>query len=145
MTTGTRKVIGQACLAVAAGLAISASPVATNAAAAQEVPAQPALPFPIPPAPPYLDPAFYQPDPARVSAAEPGEILAARQVNLANFWLIPLNVNAWQLSYRSTNTRGEPIAAVATVAWSPSNSPRTPSRSTAHPRTPCRWDRCRTR
>ncbi|MVU78132.1 lipase [Nocardia sp. ET3-3] len=95
----------------AATLALAVCP----AAGADPVPVAPALPFPIPPAPPYLDPAFYQPDSTRVAAAEPGEILAARQVNLANFWLIPLNVNAWQLSYRSTNTRGEPIAAVATV------------------------------
>ncbi|NNH75141.1 lipase [Nocardia uniformis] len=86
-----------------------------NTAAAEPVPVAPPLPFPTPPAPPYLDPGFYNPDPARVTAARPGEILAARQVNLANFWLIPLNVKAWQLSYRSTNTRGEAIAAVATV------------------------------
>ncbi|QLY28996.1 lipase family protein [Nocardia huaxiensis] len=115
MTVGTRRAIAQACLAVAAGVAVAACPAVTNTVAAQEVPVQPALPFPVPPAPPYLDTAFYQPDPARVAAAAPGEILTARQVNLANFWLIPLNVNAWQLSYRSTNTRGEPIAAVATV------------------------------
>ncbi|MBL1080230.1 lipase [Nocardia sp. 2] len=108
--------LARACMAVAAGVAVATSPMVTKTAVAQEVPVQPALPFPVPPAPPYLDAAFHRPDPARVAAAEPGEILAARQVNLANFWLIPLNVNAWQLSYRSTNTRGEPIAAVATVA-----------------------------
>ncbi|MBL1076573.1 lipase [Nocardia sp. 2] len=115
MTAGTRRAITQAALAVAAGVVVAACPMVANTAAAQEVPVQPALPFPVPPAPPYLDTAFYQPDPARVAAAAPGEILAARQVNLANLWLIPLNVNAWQLSYRSTNTRGEAIASVATV------------------------------
>ncbi|MFC9994217.1 lipase family protein [Nocardia sp. NPDC127526] len=115
MTAGTRTAIARTCLGVAAGLALAACPVVANTAAAQPVPVQPALPFPVPPAPPYLDTAFYQPDPARVAAAQPGEILTARQVNLANFWLIPLNVKAWQLSYRSSNTRGEPIAAVATV------------------------------
>ncbi|WP_067545054.1 lipase family protein [Nocardia crassostreae] len=115
MAVGTRAAIARTCLGVAAGLALAACPVVANTAAAQPVPVQPALPFPVPPAPPYLDTAFYQPDPAKVAAAQPGEILAARQVNLANFWLIPLNVKAWQLSYRSSNTRGEPIAAVATV------------------------------
>lgn len=114
MTTGSTA-FARACLAMAAGVAVAASPAMANTASAQEVPVQPALPFPVPPAPPYLDPGFYQPDPARVAAAQPGEILAARQVNLANFWLLPLNVNAWQLSFRSTNTRGEPIAAVTTV------------------------------
>ncbi|WP_157762260.1 lipase family protein [Nocardia yamanashiensis] len=114
MTTGSTA-FARACLAVAAGVAVAAGPAMTNTASAQQVPVQPALPFPVPPAPPYLDPGFYQPDPARVAAAQPGEILAARQVNLANFWLLPLNVNAWQLSFRSTNTRGEPIAAVTTV------------------------------
>ncbi|MCP2278690.1 lipase family protein [Nocardia amikacinitolerans] len=104
-----------ACLALTAGLTVALCPVVVSDAVAEPVPVAPPLPFPVPPAPPYLDPAFYQPDPARVAAAQPGEILRARQVNLANFWLIPLNVKAWQLSYRSTNTRGEPIPAVATV------------------------------
>lgn len=107
--------LAHACLAVTAGLTLALCPALPTTAAAEPVPVAPPLPFPLPPAPPYLDPAFYQPDPARVAAAQPGEILAARQVNLANFWLIPLNVRAWQLSYRSTNTRGEPIPAVATV------------------------------
>ncbi|WP_280449981.1 hypothetical protein [Nocardia brasiliensis] len=35
-------------------------------------------------APPYLDPAFYAPDPGKVAAAQSGEILAARQVHLAS-------------------------------------------------------------
>ncbi|WP_167475940.1 lipase family protein [Nocardia arthritidis] len=107
--------IGYTCLAVTAGLTVAVAPAIGTVAAADPVPVQPPLPFPQPPAPPYLDPAFYQPDPARVAAAQPGEILAARQVNLANLWLIPLNVRAWQLSYRSTNTRGEAIPAVATL------------------------------
>ncbi|WP_405493691.1 lipase family protein [Nocardia sp. NBC_00511] len=114
MTAATRA-IAQACVTVAAGMTVALCPAVSTPALAQPVDVQPALPFPVPPAPPYLDPAFYQPDPARVAAAQPGEILTARQVNLANLWLLPLNVNAWQLSYRSTNTRGEPIAAVATV------------------------------
>lgn len=115
MAAGTRTAIAQACLVLATGVTVAICPVLTNTAAAQPVPVTPALPFPLPPAPPYSDPGFYQPDPARVAAAQPGEILSARQVNLANFWLVPLNVNAWQLSFRSNNSRGEPIAAVTTV------------------------------
>ncbi|WP_458688593.1 lipase family protein [Nocardia tengchongensis] len=112
MTAGTRTIV-RACVAVAAGMTVAICPAVT--AAADPVPVQPGLPFPIPPAPPYLDPGFYQPDPARVAAAQPGEILAARQVTLANLWVLPLNADAWQLSFRSTDTRGGPIAAVATV------------------------------
>ncbi|MGW5436152.1 lipase family protein [Nocardia asteroides] len=65
--------------------------------------------------PPELDPAFYRPPAELVAAKQPGEIIAARQVNVANAGLIPVNVDAWQVSYRSTDTRDEAIAAVATV------------------------------
>lgn len=74
---------------------------------------QPAAPVPLPP---ELDPGFYQPPAELVASKAPGEIIAARQVNLANVGLIPVNVDAWQVSYRSNNSRDEPIAAVATVA-----------------------------
>ncbi|CAM4528735.1 lipase family protein [Nocardia ninae] len=81
----------------------------------QSVPVAPVLPFPIPPVPPELDPGFYAPEPAVVASKQPGEIIAAREVHLAFYSIIPFNVDAWQLSYRSTNTRDEPIAAVTTV------------------------------
>ncbi|OCF87332.1 lipase family protein [Nocardia brasiliensis] len=101
--------------ALAAALVVAVCPGVAPDAEASPVSVAPPLPFPLPPAPPYLDSAFYQPDPAKVVAARPGEILAARQVHLANAWLLPLNADAWQLSFRSTNTRGEAIPAVATV------------------------------
>lgn len=115
-----RNMIGHVSLFLALGSTVLACPNGIAQAVPapgieRPVPVAPPLPFPIPPAPPYLDPAFYNPDPTAVAAAAPGEILSAREVHVANFWLIPLNVNAWQLSYRSTNTRGEPIPAVATV------------------------------
>ncbi|GCE44052.1 triacylglycerol lipase [Rhodococcus wratislaviensis] len=50
-----------------------------------------------------------------VAAAAPGEIIAAREVHLANLSVLPVNVDAWQLSYRSNNSRDEAIPAVATV------------------------------
>ncbi|MEU6579245.1 lipase family protein [Nocardia sp. NPDC046763] len=82
-------------------------------------PAAPVLPSIQPaqilPLPPELDPGFYQPPADVVAAAAPGEIIAARQVNLANLGLIPLNVDAWQVSYRSNNGRDEAIPAVATL------------------------------
>ncbi|MEU0870220.1 lipase family protein [Nocardia brasiliensis] len=124
----TKQVLARTCLAMTASLTVAVCPALVGAAHADPVPVAPPLPFPLPPAPPYLDQGFYNPDPARVAAAQPGEILAARQVNLANFFLIPLNVRAWQLSYRSSNTRGEPIPAVATVIVPHRPSP-TPERN----------------
>ncbi|MFI6166953.1 lipase family protein [Nocardia sp. NPDC051052] len=125
---GTKRMVAHTCLALTAGMTVAMSPIMIGMAHADPVPVAPPLPFPLPPAPPYLDQGFYNPDPAEVAAAQPGEILSARQVNLANFFLIPLNVRAWQLSYRSTNTRGEPIPAVATVIVPYRPSP-TPDRS----------------
>lgn len=62
-----------------------------------------------------LDPAFYHQPQGRLAAAKPGQILAWRKVTLANVGIIPMNVDAWQLAYRSNNSRNEPISAVATV------------------------------
>ncbi|MGY2061793.1 lipase family protein, partial [Nocardia gipuzkoensis] len=69
----------------------------------------------MPPSPPELDPAFYAPPAEVVASKQPGEIIAAREVHLAFYSAVPFNIDAWQLSFRSTNTRGEPIAAVTTV------------------------------
>ncbi|MBJ8347403.1 triacylglycerol lipase [Antrihabitans sp. YC2-6] len=72
--------------------------------------------------PPELDPGFYRPAQGIVASKQPGEIIAARQVHLAYAAVLPINMDAWQLSFRSTNTRGEPIPAVTTVM-----KPRTPA------------------
>ncbi|GED96304.1 lipase [Gordonia crocea] len=77
---------------------------------------QPVLPFPVPPAIPEFDRDFYLPAKSKYKNLKPGELIAARRVNLATYSFLPLNVDAWLISYRSTNTRGEAIPAVATVA-----------------------------
>lgn len=79
--------------------------------------AEPALPGPLAglPVPPELDQGFYAPPLASYADLAPGDIIASRPVTVANLSLIPVNVDAWQLSYRSTDTRGEPVAAVTTV------------------------------
>lgn len=97
---------------VATAVAIATLPTAAVTAAPPSVPAPPAAPIPLPP---ELDPGFYHPAAEIVAAKAPGEIIAARQVDVANLGLIPVNVDAWQLSYRSTDTRDAPIAAVTTV------------------------------
>ncbi|WP_405162112.1 lipase family protein [Nocardia sp. NBC_01499] len=99
--------------AVQSGAAVTAAPAADDES--RTVPVQPALPFPLPPLPPELDPGFYAPPADIVAAKKPGEIIAAREVHLAFYSVIPFNIDAWQLSFRSTNTRDEAIAAVTTV------------------------------
>ncbi|GGF35909.1 lipase [Williamsia phyllosphaerae] len=90
--------------------------VATDAAAAPRPPIAPSTaPVPLFPPLPDADRGFYLPPQRVVEAAAPGEILAARRVNLANVSVLPVNVDAWQISYRSTNTRGQAIPAVSTV------------------------------
>lgn len=86
-----------------------------------------AAPAPAPAAPPVVvqqaeppklpdsDKEFYVPPAEVVASKAPGEIIAARQVDLATLNVVPTNVDAWQLSYRSNNSRGEAIPAVATV------------------------------
>ncbi|MCM6778071.1 lipase family protein [Nocardia sp. CDC159] len=96
-------------VAVQSGV-VAAEPVVDEETDA--VPVQPGGPLPIPP---EFDPAFYDPPAEVVAAKQPGEIIAARAVTLAVYSTVPLNIDSWQLSYRSTNTRGEPIAAVTTV------------------------------
>ncbi|WP_194831833.1 lipase family protein [Nocardia sp. XZ_19_369] len=64
--------------------------------------------------PPELD-EFYRPAASIVAAAEPGQVLRARTIAPAYFGFAPLNIDAWQLLYRSTNSFGEAIATVTTV------------------------------
>ncbi|MFF0489464.1 lipase family protein [Nocardia sp. NPDC004068] len=99
-------------LVLAAAVALATPWTAVATAAPEDPPVAPAAAIPLPP---ELDPGFYHPPAETVAAAAPGEILAARQVTVANLGLIPVNVDAWQLSYRSTDSHDAPIAAVATV------------------------------
>ncbi|MBF6202457.1 triacylglycerol lipase, partial [Nocardia cyriacigeorgica] len=70
------------------------------------VAAEPAVtPAPVIPLPPELDPGFYLPPADVVAATAPGAIIAARQVRIADFGLLPVDVDAWQVSYRSNNSR----------------------------------------
>ncbi len=79
------------------------------------VPVQPPPPFPVPPLPPEFDPGFYSPPADVVASKQPGEIIAAREVHLALYSVLPFNIDAWQLSFRSTDHLGKPLAAVTTV------------------------------
>ncbi|MFH5207627.1 lipase family protein [Antrihabitans sp. NCIMB 15449] len=105
----------RALLVISAVMVACAATTSSTVASADPVVTQPALPFPIPPLPPEFDPNFYNPPLAAYEDKQPGEIIAARQVNLGFSSVLPINAASWQLSYRSTNTRGEPISAVTTV------------------------------
>ncbi|MGH3628686.1 MAG: lipase family protein [Sciscionella sp.] len=70
-----------------------------------------AIAAPIPAAP---SGSFYQPPPGYQSAA-PGTVLRSRPVRLAAFSVLPQHVRAWQLLYRSIDSRGNPMATVTTV------------------------------
>ncbi|MGW0178978.1 lipase family protein [Nocardia sp. NPDC003345] len=101
-------------------LLLSTLAVMATVATGPGVPAVAApLPAPEParvlPLPPELDPGFYHPPAETVAARAPGEIIAVRRVNVANFGIVALNVDAWQVSYRSNNSRDEAIPAVATL------------------------------
>ncbi len=58
--------------------------------------------------------SFYQP-PEGFEAQEPGAILRSREVRLAALTVLPVNVRAWQLLYRTTDLNEQPTAAVTTV------------------------------
>lgn len=64
--------------------------------------------------PPELD-EFYHPAAGVVAAAEPGQVLRARTISPAYFGVAQLNIDAWQLLYRTTNTFGDAISTVTTV------------------------------
>ncbi|WP_158887397.1 lipase family protein [Amycolatopsis anabasis] len=65
------------------------------------------------PLPPQSDP-FYQP-PAGFESAAPGTILRSRETSVSAFALLPQKARAWQLLYRTTDTKHQPQATVTTV------------------------------
>ncbi|KAJ5959640.1 Lipase secreted [Penicillium vulpinum] len=69
--------------------------------------------------PPDTDP-FYQP-PAGFASTAPGTILNQRSINAAFFGLVPVDVDAYQLLYRTTAVNGSAIATVTTV-FKPKNA-----------------------
>ncbi|MFF2549477.1 lipase family protein [Nocardia sp. NPDC058058] len=62
---------------------------------------------------PSADPFYLPPDDS--ANAVPGTVLRSRTVEIAQFGLIPQQVTAWQLLYRSNDLNGAPETAVTTV------------------------------
>ncbi|MGW4245958.1 lipase family protein [Nocardia sp. NPDC004722] len=65
------------------------------------------------PLPRSQDPFFHPP--RGFARREPGAILRSRTVEIALFGLVPQQVTAWQLLYRSQDLHGSPEVAVTTV------------------------------
>ncbi|MEC3916404.1 lipase family protein [Nocardia sp. CDC160] len=96
-----------ACVAAAALLLLPGAPAFSQPPIAVE-------PVPTLTVPPEFD-DFYKPAAGVVAAAEPGQILRARAIAPALFGFVHLNIDAWQLLYRTTDSHGEPVATVTTV------------------------------
>lgn len=73
---------------------------------------------------PSKDP-FYEP-PAGFQHAEPGTVLRSRDVELGFLGLVPQQIRAVQLLYRTTNRHGEPEASITTVLVPAGHSHRQP-------------------
>ncbi|MFD6463919.1 lipase family protein, partial [Streptomyces roseolus] len=95
-------------ISLAAGLLLS---ISAHLTAAAEIPIEP---IPALALPPELD-EFYSPPASLVASAAPGQVLRARAIAPAFFGIAQLNVDAWQLLYRTTNSFGEAISTVTTV------------------------------
>jgi hypothetical protein len=63
--------------------------------------------------PPQNDP-FYQP-PSGYESTAPGTVLRSRAVSVSAFAALPQKAQAWQILYRTTDTKDNPQATVTTV------------------------------
>ncbi|MGN2635293.1 lipase family protein [Nocardia takedensis] len=73
---------------------------------------------------PSADP-FHRP-PRGFAVTAPGTVLRSRRVELALFGLVPQQVTAWQLLYRSCDLHGSPEVAVTTVLLPANADPARP-------------------
>lgn len=94
--------------------AIAAAILVLPFATASAQPPVPIEPIPTLTVPPEFD-DFYKPSAAVIDAAAPGQILRARSIAPALFGFAQLNIDAWQLLYRTTDSHGRPTATVTTV------------------------------
>lgn len=74
----------------------------------------PIAPLPVLVLPPELDP-FYKAPANVIADTPPGGIIKARMITPALLSLVPFNIDAWQLLYRTNDSHGNPIATVTTV------------------------------
>ncbi|WP_067714688.1 lipase family protein [Nocardia yamanashiensis] len=103
-----------AALLVGALLAVLGTAGTGGAHAAPDYADVPIQPLPVIVVPPELD-AFYNAPADAIAGTPPGGIIKARQITPAFLSVLPFNIDAWQLLYRTDDSHGAPIATVTTV------------------------------
>ncbi|GAA1071042.1 lipase family protein [Tsukamurella spumae] len=83
--------------------------VATGFVASPAAQAVPGIVEPAPPADSFYD------RPADLASMKPGEIVRTRTTSVRSLQVMPVNVDAWQLAYRTTGMDGAPDMTVTTV------------------------------
>ncbi|MCM6773161.1 lipase family protein [Nocardia sp. CDC159] len=99
-----------ACLLVT----VSSGVLSGGSATAQPTGEIPIEPLPVAVLPPELDP-FYRAPASDIAATPPGGILKARQITSSYFNVIPEQVDAWQVLYRTNDSHGRATATVTTL------------------------------
>jgi hypothetical protein len=106
------------------GLTVAASAVWAQPSVATAAERWPA------PVEPFVEPArdaFYQSPAADILAAvAPGTILRQREVPTKAYYWFDVPARSWQLMFRSTDSKGQPVASITTVMV-PFNAPSVPS------------------
>lgn len=109
--------------AIRPALSAAALTLAANLAPAQGMFSPERLPTPAKPFTPPAQDIFYQPPAAAtLSAAAPGSIFKVREVVPKAYFWFDVPARAWQLMFRSNDSRGRPVASVTTVLV-PFNAP----------------------
>ncbi|WP_237741609.1 lipase family protein [Tsukamurella sp. 1534] len=103
LTHGFRKFVRRGAVLVVATVVASAGVVIAPANAV------PPIVEPAPPADSFYD------APADLADMKPGEIVRSRPTSVRSLQVMPVNVDAWQLAYRTTGMDGVPDMTVTTV------------------------------
>jgi len=102
-----------------AGVHVGLRP-AVAGAQPRQVPIQP---LPVAVLPPELDP-FYNAPASSIAETAPGGIIKARQITPAFFNIDALNMDAWQVLYRTNDSHGHAVATVTTLLKPRGTAPR---------------------
>ncbi len=101
--------------------------LAATMALAQPLTSPERLPTPAKPFTPAAQDGFYQPPAsAALTVAAPGTIFKVREIAPKAYFWFDVPARAWQLMFRSNDSRGQPVASVTTVLV-PFNAPDAPS------------------
>ncbi len=70
----------------------------------------------------YTDAFYAKPSRQALGAVAPGTVLRVREIDPKAHFVFDMNARAWQLMFRSTDSKGQPVASVTTVLVPP-NAP----------------------